>query len=227
MGERSATQWPLRAGVLVAVASTALLMQRAAIAGNRLSSGAWGAVVARFDLAVPLIIALVAFVAARRSLADRSSVRYGIGWLPAIYVGWALTVLFAKAALHVQGSPGRFLATLVFFRTGGTPLPGLGAGPLLLTLSLTVVVMPLLVRFTRGPFVRARPWLIPLCLAAVALLYRVVCTVAGRTDLFGPLSWLPNHLDLVGLGLAVALIDERSPMSTCEGACDSVGSWSP
>ena len=53
MGERSATQWPLRGGVLVAVASAALLVQRAAIAGNRLSSGAWGAVVARFDLAVP------------------------------------------------------------------------------------------------------------------------------------------------------------------------------
>ena len=115
--------------MLVAVASAALLVQHAAIAGNRLSSGAWGAVVARFDLAVPVIIALVAFVAARRSLTGRSSVRYGIGWLPATYIAWVLTILFARAALHVQGSPGRYLATLVFFRTRGTPLPGLGAGP--------------------------------------------------------------------------------------------------
>jgi hypothetical protein len=191
----------------MAIASAALLVQRAGIAGNRLSSGAWGAVVARFDLAVPLVIALVAFVAARRSLAGRSSVRYGIGWIPAIYVAWALTVLFAKAALHVQGSPGRFLATLVFFRTGSTPMPGLGAGPLLLTLSLTIIVMPLLVGWSHGA-IRPPPWLIPLGLAVVALLYRLVCTAADRTDLFGPLSWLPNHLDLVGLGLAVALLDD-------------------
>ncbi|MEP7202167.1 MAG: glycosyltransferase family 39 protein [Ilumatobacteraceae bacterium] len=207
MGERSATRWPLRAGVIVSIASAALLVQRAAIAGSGLSSGAWGAVMARFDLAVPVIVALVAFVAARRSLTGRSSVRYGIGWLPAIYVAWALTILFAKAALHVQGSPGRFLVTLVFFRTG-TPLPGLGVGPLLLTLALIIVVMPMLVGLSRGAVGRARPWLIPVCLAVVALLYRVACTGAGRTDLFGPLSWFPNHLDLVGLGLGLALIDD-------------------
>ena len=53
VGERSATRWPLRAGVIVAVASVALLMQRAGIAGDRLATGAWGAVLARFDLAVP------------------------------------------------------------------------------------------------------------------------------------------------------------------------------
>ena len=166
-----------------------------------------GAVAAQFDLAVPLIIALVAFVAAKRGLAGRSSARYGIAWLPAMYIAWALTIVFAKAALHVQGSPGRFLATLVFFRTGGTPLPGLGAGPLLLTVSLTIVVMPLLVGLSRGMHAGRRLWLIPVCLLVVALIYRSICTATDRTSLFGPLSWLPNHLDLVGLGLALALVD--------------------
>jgi len=42
--------------VLTAIAATGLLMQRAGIAGNRLSSGSAGAIVARFDLAVPLLV---------------------------------------------------------------------------------------------------------------------------------------------------------------------------
>ncbi len=114
-------------------------------------------------------------------------------------------MLFAKAALHVQASPRRFLTTLLFFRTLGTPLPGLGAGPLLLTLVLTVVLMPVLVGATRRTSMP--PWTIPVGLVVVALVYRVICTASGHTDLFGPLSWLPNHLDLVGVGLAVALVD--------------------
>ena len=51
------------------------------------------------------------------------------------------------------------------------------------------------------------PWAIPVGLVVAALVYRVICTASGHTDLFGPLSWLPNHLDLVGIGLAVALVD--------------------
>ncbi len=63
--------------------SMALLMQRAAIAGNRLSTGSWGSVLARFDLAVPVIIALVAFVAARRSLSEP-----GLFGRDAVAPGW-------------------------------------------------------------------------------------------------------------------------------------------
>ena len=62
MGDWSATRWPLRAGVITAAASVALLIQRSAIAGGRLAAGWQGAVFARFDLAVPLLIALVAFI---------------------------------------------------------------------------------------------------------------------------------------------------------------------
>ena len=50
-------------------------------------------------------------------------------------------------------------------------------------------------------------WIVPAALALIAFVYRTVCTASGHTGLFGPLSWLPNHLDLVGLGLAVALMD--------------------
>ena len=205
MGDWSATRWPLRAGVIVALASVALLVQRAAIAGDRLT-GSQGAVLARFDLAVPLVIALVAFVAARRCLAGRARSDLGLRWIPATYVGWALTVLFAKAALHVRASPRQLLTTAIFFRGTGTPLPGLGAGPLVLTLVLTVVLMPVLVGLSRGA-ARTRPWMVPVSLAVIAVGYRVVCTASGYSGLFGPLSWLPNHLDLVAVGLAVALVD--------------------
>jgi 4-amino-4-deoxy-L-arabinose transferase-like glycosyltransferase len=207
VGDTSATRWPLRAGVIAALAAIALLIQRAAIAGDRLAAGSQGEVLARFDVAVPVLIALVAFVAARRCLAGRNVTAFGMRWIPAIYVGWALTIVFAKAAVHVPASPRRLLATLVFFRGSGTPLPGLGAGPLLLTLVLTVVLMPALVGLGRRSATRSRPWIVPVCLVLVAVAYRALCTSSGHTGLFGPLSWLPNHLDLVAVGLAVALVD--------------------
>ena len=207
MGDWSATRWPLRAGVIAAVASIALLAQRAGIAGARLAAGSQGAVLARFDLAGPLLVALVAFVVARRCLAGRTTGGLGLGWIPAAYVGWALTILFAKAALHVQASPRQLLTTLVFFRVGGTSLFGLGAGPLVLTLVLTVVLMPALVGLHRSGAGRRSPWIVPIALVILALVYRTACTATDHIALFGPLSWLPNHLDLIGLGLAIALID--------------------
>ncbi len=161
---------------------------------------------ARFDLGVPLLIALVAFVAARRSMAG-TSVGQGMRILPAMYVGWALTILFAKAGLHVQASPGRLLTTFVFFRGAGAPLLGLGAGPLLLIVALTIVLMPVLVGIGRTRLGGSQPWIIPVGLLVVALVYRTLCTAWGHTGLFGPLSWFPNYLDLVGLGLALALVD--------------------
>jgi 4-amino-4-deoxy-L-arabinose transferase-like glycosyltransferase len=196
----------LRAGVIAAISSTALLMQRLGIAGNRLASGWNGAVLARFDLAVPLLIALVAFVCARRSLAG-STAGLGMRTLPAMYVAWALTILFAKAALHISASPGRLLTTFVFFRATGAPSLGLGAGPLLLTIALTIALMPVLVGVTRGRRAVDRPWVVPVGLVVAAFVYRVACTASGHTSLFGPLSWLPNHLDLIGIGLALALVD--------------------
>ncbi len=206
MGDWSATRWPVRAGVIAALASVALLIQRAAIAGDRLAVGSQGSVIARFDLAVPLLIALVALVAARRSLAGRTASGVGPRWIPATYIAWAMTIAFARAALHVQASPRRLLTTLVLFRGTGTPLPGLGAGPLLLTLVLTVVLMPALVGLSRR-MTSTQQWIIPVALAVIAFAYRTICTASGHTGLFGPLSLLPNHLDLVGVGLAVALVD--------------------
>ena len=191
---------------MAALASVALVGQRAAIAGELLAAGSQGAVLARFDLAVPLLIALVAFVSARRCVAGRSTSGFGLRWVPATYVAWALTVAFAKAAVHVQASPRRLLTTLAFFRVSGTPLPGLGAGPLLLTLVLTVLLMPVLVGLSRRLPGRQQ-WIVPVALVLVALAYRTLCTASGHTALFGPLSWLPNHLDLVAVGLAVALLD--------------------
>ena len=175
-----------------------------------MATGSWGAVLARFDLAAPLLVALVAFVAARRCLAGRSTGGFGMRWIPATYVAWALTILFAKAALHVQASPRQFLTTFIFFRVGGTPLFGLGAGPLVLTLVLTVVLMPVLIGLHRSGAGRRSQWAVPVALVVAALAYRAVCTATDRIGLFGSLSWLPNHLDLIGLGLAVALLDSSA-----------------
>jgi len=197
----------LRAGVVVAIASTALLMQLVAITGNRLATGWTGAILARFDLAVPVLIGVVAFVAARRCLSGSIGRGGGIAVLPAMYIAWALTILFAKAALHVPGSPARFVTTFVFFRVRGVPLQGLGVGPLLLTLALTIVLMPVFVGMGRNQFALTRPWVVPVGLAAIALAYRTVCTATGHLDLFGPLSWLPNYLDVVAAGLVLAMID--------------------
>ncbi|MGZ4740783.1 MAG: glycosyltransferase family 39 protein, partial [Ilumatobacteraceae bacterium] len=208
MGDWFASRWPLRAGVIAAVAAVALLVQRVAIAGDRLGGGARGAVLARFDLAGPVLIALVAFVSARRRLAGRTTDASGLAAIPAIYVGWLLTIAFAIAALHVHPSRARLLATVLFFRSSGTPLVGLGVGPLLLTVVLTIVLVPLLVGLIRLPGHARRVWTVPVGLGVVALAYRLVCTATGHTALFGPLSWIPNHLDLVAVGLGVALVDD-------------------
>ena len=208
MGDWFASRWSLRAGVIAAVASVALLVQRVAIAGDRLAGGTRGALLARFDLAGPLLITLVAFVAAKRRLAGRTTYTSGIATVPAIFVGWLMTIAFAVVALHVHPSPARLLATAVFFRGRGTPLLGLGVGPLLLSAVLTIALMPLLVGFIRVPGHRRRAWTLPIGLGIIALAYRTTCAASGHTQLFGPLSWLPNHLDLVAVGVGIALIDE-------------------
>ena len=159
---------------------------------------------ARLDIAAPLLIALVAFVTARRQLTGHRSLAARIGWIPAVYIGWILTIGFAKAALHIQFSPRRLLSTLVIFRGLGAPEQGLAAGVLLLTMVLTAILMPVLVGLTRS---RRGSWLVPVCLVVAALAYRTVCTATGHLALFGPLSWFPNHLDLVAVGLCVALAE--------------------
>jgi 4-amino-4-deoxy-L-arabinose transferase-like glycosyltransferase len=193
--------------VIVAGASVALLVQRVAIAGDRLAGGARGAVLARLDLAAPLLIALVAFLGARRCLSGRRGVASGMSLIPAVYIGWILTVVFAKAALHIPLSPRRLVTTLLFFGRPGTPQAGLGAGPLLLSIVLTALLTPMLVGIGRSPRARSRPWLVPVCLAAIAVAYRIVCTASGHISLFGPTSWLPGQLDLVAIGLCIALAD--------------------
>lgn len=207
MGDWSATRWPRRAGVVVTLAALALMVQRVAIAGNRLSHGWQGAPVSRFDLAAPVLVVLVSFVVARRSLSGRSASIPGLATIPAVYAAWMLTIAFTIAALHLHLSAGRLLVTALVFRSGSTPLTGLGAGPLLLTLALAVVLVPVLAGVARSDRWRDRPWLVPLCLFVLALAYRTLMTAADHTELFGPLSWLPNQLDLVGAGLGIALFD--------------------
>ncbi len=97
MGDWFATRWPLRAGAITAVAAIALLVQRVAIAGNRLAEGWHGALLARLDLATPVLIALVAFVSARRCLAGRTSAGSGFATVRAVYIGWLLTIAFSAA----------------------------------------------------------------------------------------------------------------------------------
>lgn len=206
MGDWTATRWPRRAGVVLACAALALLAQRVAIAGNRLATGWHGRVLARLDLAAPVIVVLVAFVTARRALADRRPRWSGVPTVAAIFVAWWLTIAFAFAALHVHPSRWRMLLTIAIFRPGGDPLPGLSTGPLLLTIVIVVTAMPALVAATRRS---ARAALVlPVGLFAVALAYRIVIAASHHIALFGPLSWFPNQLDLVAAGIGLAMLAE-------------------
>lgn len=209
MGDWLATRWPRRAGVIVAVVGVAMLIQRVAIAGGRLADGWQGQLYARLDLAAPVVIVIVAYVAAARVLRGRSSSPSTMSAIPGIYVAWILAVVFAVAALHARPPKGRLLASLVMFRAGGDPLPGLGSGPLLLTIVLTIVLVPPLVAASHAPRLRDRAWVVPVCLIVAALVHRTLIVAADRTALFGPLSWLPNQLDLVGAGLAIAIAGQK------------------
>src|SRR5258706_16326295 len=102
VGDWYATRWPLRAGVVAAVVAIALLVQRVAIAGNRLIDGRQGALLARLDLATPVLIALVAFVIARRCVAGQVETWRTSGVVPAVHIGWLLTIAFCAAALHIH-----------------------------------------------------------------------------------------------------------------------------
>lgn len=204
-----ATRWPRRAAVLLALCSTALLVQRVAIAGDRLTHGWQGRIYARLDLAASVLVVLVAHAAARRALRGRSTGPSMVRIVTSVYVAWVAAVVFAVAAVHARPPRGRLVMSLVLFRSGGDPLPGLSAGPLLLTGVLTCVLMGLLVIVARQPALRDRPWAVPVALFVVALAYRGVVAGTDHLALFGALSWLPNQLDLIGAGLAVALVGER------------------
>ncbi|MEY2443945.1 MAG: hypothetical protein QOE00_525, partial [Ilumatobacteraceae bacterium] len=183
VGDWYATRWPLRAAVITTAVATVLLVQRVSIAGNRLIDGRHGALLARLDLATAVLIALVAFVTARRCVAG--STRWSAAAVvPAVYIAWLLTIAFAKAALHIQFSAGQLAATVLIFRSSGSPLLGLGAGPLLLTLVLTVLLVPLLLGLGRRVFSATHWWALPLCLGVVAVAYRLACTATGHTSLF-------------------------------------------
>ena len=111
--------------VIVAACSVAMLMHRVGIAGDKLATAPGGALLARFDLAVPSLIALVAFVGARRSLAGRTAVTMGLGVIPAMYVGWFLTIVFVKAALPRQAIARRNGPRRSLLPWRRTPLTGL------------------------------------------------------------------------------------------------------
>ncbi|HEY7626643.1 MAG TPA: glycosyltransferase family 39 protein [Ilumatobacteraceae bacterium] len=210
MGDSLATRWPRRAAVVLALCATALLVQRVAIAGDRLAHGWQGRVYARLDLAASVLVVLVAYLAARRVLSGRSTGPSLIRIVGAVYAAWIAAVVFAMAAVHARPPRGRLLMSLVLFRTGGNPLPGLSAGPLLLTGVLTcLLVGPLAKLAVRPAWPSSRPWAIPGALVASALLYRGAVAGTGHVELFGALSWLPNQLDLIGAGLAIALVGER------------------
>ena len=185
-------------------------MQRAAIAGDRLSTGSWGSVLARFDLAVPVIIALVAFVAARRSLSEPglfgrcSRHRVGVDSGHVCRLGADDALRQGRAARAGLTAPLPDHAAL---------LPHAGNAPPR-TRCRSPAADP---RADRGADARPGRRDPPHLDAAVddprraggrcPRLPRDLHGRAGTPTCSGRSSWLPNHLDLVGVGLAVALVD--------------------
>jgi 4-amino-4-deoxy-L-arabinose transferase-like glycosyltransferase len=199
----------------------ALLAAQVAAATGRLDSGVGGLLLARFDVAatVIVVVALVAaarpFVAAhldgRQAPSYATHIRNTLGFM---YALWIPTVLVNEAMVAPSQGPRSFVLTLVLFRDPRTagPTPGLGIGAVLFVVATAVVVVPLLgraataLRFDSG----ARVGLLRLAglLVVTAVAVRAILVAVGSTEPFGPLSWLPAHLDSLGAAFAIVALHE-------------------
>jgi 4-amino-4-deoxy-L-arabinose transferase-like glycosyltransferase len=200
------------AAALLGGAGIALLANRVAVMTGIVHEGAWGGIVARFDLAPAVLIVVAAYLvsipyaSARTTDEVRAAARRSLQAVGALYVAWWLTMLVVSVVVHPVAGARRWLATAVLFRDprDSPPILGLGIGPVLLTIALTALGVPLLARFVRGD--RRKERIAIAVLGALGVGYRLVVIASGRTSANGPLGWPIAHLDLVAAGLAIALL---------------------
>ena len=125
---------------------------------------------------------------------------------------WTVTVIAVIAAVHPTYGPRQLFSTLLVFRPigGANPITGLAVGPLVLELVLIAGAAPFLGMYVRSGRRRLGGWAVAAMLVVAGLLVRVAVIAAGGTGPLGALSWLPADLDLVGAGLAIALLLRRT-----------------
>ncbi len=197
-----------------------MLAARAADATGGLGAGVRGAVLARADVAAVVLlvlgVALGVAPAVGRLLAGRPPAswrRHLVTWLLPLYALWIPVVVIDAVVVHPTASWRAWLASIVLFRDPrGAPVPGLGIGPVLTVLAVTIVLVPVAERLLRrtpdGDAAVTPSTLLrgAALLAAVGLVVRAVLVVGGATAPFGALSWWPAHLDAVAGGIAVATL---------------------
>ena len=214
-----------RCAAMVTVGAAMLLGDRVAVATASTTEGFRGDLLAHLDAGRALIVVAVA-VAAFLPWLDpdgRESTRTSVvEWLRngAVFVWslWIVTVIAVIAAVHPTYGPRQLFSTLLVFRPigGANPITGLAVGPLVLELVLIAGAAPFLGMFVRSGRGRLGGWAVAAMLVVAGLLVRVAVIAAGGTGPLGALSWLPADLDLVGAGLAIALLLRRTASAAWE-----------
>ena len=210
-----------RNAAVLGVCGLALLAAQVAAATGRLDSGVSGRLLARFDVAATVIMVISIALAARPFVAAHLDGREAPSFathlrnsLGVLYALWIPTVIVNEAMVAPSQGPRALLLTLVLFRDPRTagPTPGLGIGAVLFVIATAVVVVPLIgraatvLRFQSGVRVGLLRLAGVLVVAAVAV--RAILVAAGSTEPFGPLSWLPAHLDSLGAAIAIMALHE-------------------
>ena len=132
-----------------------------------------------------------------------------------VYPMWWLVVAISFAIVRPGGGPRQIVATLLVFRSPRTlgPLPGVTIGWVLFVGLCAALLIPLWSRIiTTGPppdiEARARREFSGVAaLIVVGALWRVLCLISDQTATFGPLSHLPGQLDLIAIGMGVAVFE--------------------
>ena len=200
-----------------AVCGGALLAARVGAATGRLDDGPIGSLVARLDAAAVVLLVLGVTMAATpvvgRLLAGRPAPswrRYYARWLLPLYALWVPVVLLNEIVVDPRRGTRALLESLILFRdVGERPVTGLGIGALLTMLAMTVALLPLAdraVRRWREHIELATVLRLAGLLVVAGIVVRTALVLTDRTAPFGPLSWLPAHLDAVGAGVAIAAL---------------------
>ncbi|MGD9703141.1 MAG: glycosyltransferase family 39 protein [Acidimicrobiia bacterium] len=214
-----------RCAAVVAAGAAMLLGDRVAVATASTTEGFRGDLLAHLDAGRALILVAVTVAALLPWLAGPApepSRRSRVAWFRdgavAVWLLWSATVIAAVAAVHPTfGARQLFSSLLVFRPVGGSDLVGgLAVGPLVLELVLVAAIAPFLATFVRSGRSRVNGWAVAAILAGAGILVRIVVIAAGRTGPLGPLSWLPADLDLVGAGLAIALLLTGAPLTSSQ-----------
>ena len=201
-----------RVMALVGFAGVFTIIQRVADAAGILQRSLSGRVLARLDIATPLMITAAAYLLARRLFNVDRPFRRLVRLLVILALLWWITLGVSFAALHPGGRPKQLLATVFMFRNprDARPLLGSSIGVVILVIALTALlasaIMPIVRTLTRR-YGKSSQTCLGITLGTLFVggwLVRLAALGVGRTSVYGVLSHLPGVLDMVAVGFGVA-----------------------